>query len=72
MKKLDPEPGASAHLAADTLAYGIMGAAKAAGVSRSMIYREIKERRLRTVKLGSRTLIRRADMIAWLDNLSAA
>lgn len=38
-----------------------------AGISRSTVYKEIKSGRLVFIKIGTRTLIRKADAEAWLD-----
>ncbi|WP_370988811.1 helix-turn-helix domain-containing protein [Bradyrhizobium sp. DN5] len=50
----------------DKLAYSIRKVIKLAHVSRSMLYREISEARLRAVKRGNRTLILAADLLDWI------
>jgi excisionase family DNA binding protein len=39
------------------------------GVSRSAVYREIRDGRLKAVKVGRRTMIRATDANAWLRRL---
>ena len=51
----------------ERLAYSIPDALTAVSMGRSFIYEEIKAGRLRTFKVGSRTLIAAADLSAWLD-----
>jgi excisionase family DNA binding protein len=41
------------------------------GVSRSGVYREIRDGRLRAVKVGRRTMIRATDADAWLRRLES-
>ena len=41
------------------------------GVSRSAVYREIREGRLKAVKCGRRTMIRATDADAWLRRLDS-
>ena len=55
----------------EKLAYSITGASKATDVGRTKLYEEIKEARLRTVKVGRRTLILTEDLRRWLDSLRA-
>jgi excisionase family DNA binding protein len=50
----------------DRLAYSIKEVRKVADVSRSMLYREISEGKLRAVKRGHRTLILAADLRDWI------
>ena len=52
------------------LAYSIKEFCQRVGIGRSSAYVEIKARRLKIVKCGRRTLIRAADLDAWLANLS--
>jgi len=51
---------------AEPLAYGVKDAARILGISRTMLYGEIKAGRMRAVKVGRRTLIRHLDAEAWL------
>lgn len=51
------------------LAYSIIEAAKAVGISRSSIYLEIAEGRLRVRKIGRRSVISSDDLKAWLAAL---
>ena len=52
---------------AEPLAYGIKEATKILGISRTMLYGEIKAGRMRAIKVGRRTLIRHLDAEAWLE-----
>lgn len=49
------------------LAYGIEEAARAIGVGKSTIWRWIHDGRVKTIKLGGRTLIRREELMRLLD-----
>ena len=49
------------------ISYTIKEASAACGISRSTLYGLIKAGELVTVKIGSRTLIRRADLEGLLD-----
>ena len=51
------------------LAYSITRLAKESDISRSMIYEEIAAGRLIARKIGRRTIVRRADALAWLRSL---
>ena len=59
------------ELPAPRLGYSVAEAAEAAGISRSSIYLAIGRGDLRAIKLGKRTLIRHADLVAFLDRLPA-
>jgi excisionase family DNA binding protein len=48
------------------LAYGIADAVQATSVGRSLLYEEIRAGKLRTFKVGARTLIAADDLTAWL------
>jgi excisionase family DNA binding protein len=50
------------------LALPITDAAKAAGVGRSKVFEEIRDGRLRAVKIGRSTRIRIEDLRSWLDS----
>ncbi len=52
-------------------AYSIPEVCEQASIGRTRLYTEIKEGRLRVVKVGRRTLIRAEDMDAWLGSLGA-
>ena len=54
------------------LAYGIADAVQATSVGRSFLYEEIKAGRLKTFKVGTRTLIAATDLMAWLSAYQAA
>ena len=58
------------HATAGRLAFSVEEAARALGIGRTQLYYEIREGRLRAVKCGRRTLIRRSDAEAWLDLLT--
>jgi excisionase family DNA binding protein len=53
------------------LAYSIDEATAATSFGRTKLYQEINAGNLKAVKLGSRTLIRRADLEAFLSSLAA-
>jgi len=42
---------------------------RAYSLGRSKVYEAIKAKELRALKLGARTLVRRRDIEAWLDQL---
>ncbi len=50
------------------LAYNILRAANLASISRSQIYVEINENRLRAVKIGGRTVVLHEDLMGWLKS----
>ncbi|EPY03230.1 helix-turn-helix domain-containing protein [Magnetospirillum fulvum] len=50
------------------LAYSIRDALAAVGIGRSSLYSEIGAGRLKTFKIGSRTLIAAEDLESWLDS----
>ncbi len=50
-------------------AYSIPEVCRTASIGRTRLYSEISEGRLRAVKVGRRTLVRAADLDAWLDSL---
>ncbi len=52
----------------DRLAYSIAHALAIVPVGRSLLYEEIRAGRLRTFKIGSRTLIADEDLPAWLSH----
>jgi hypothetical protein len=51
------------------LAYSISRLARESDISRSMIYEEIAAGHLIARKIGRRTIVRRADALAWLRSL---
>lgn len=53
------------------LAYSVTEVCQLIGLGRTGVFREIRERRLRAVKAGRRTLIPAAAVQAWLDRLAA-
>jgi excisionase family DNA binding protein len=50
------------------LALNVVEAAKAAGISRSTLYEEIRRGELRVLKVGRRSIIRVDDLKRWLDS----
>lgn len=50
----------------------IAQAARAAGICRTNVYREIREGRLRARRCGGRTLIFVSDFKTWLESLPSA
>ncbi len=51
----------------EPLAYSLDQVPAVVPIGRTKLYAEIGAGKLRTVKIGRRTLILRADLIAWLD-----
>jgi excisionase family DNA binding protein len=51
------------------LAYSVNQAARAFGLSKSMIYDQLRSRRLRSVRVGKRRIITRQQIDAWLAGL---
>lgn len=54
---------------ADAVALSAHEAARLAGCGRTTVYAAIAAGSLKARKLGRRTLIRRDDLMAWLDSL---
>jgi excisionase family DNA binding protein len=54
------------------ISYSVREAAEASGLGRTTLYELIKAGELRPVKIGTRTLIRRADLEALLERKLAA
>ena len=50
------------------LAFGIAEAVQATNVGRSLLYEEIRAGKLKTFKIGNRTLIATEDLVAWLES----
>ena len=57
---------------ANKLAYGISEAVKATSIGKSRLYEEIRDGKLKTFKIGSRTLIAADDLSNWLDAYKSA
>ena len=55
--------------AVERLAYTVDNAARAVDISRSKMWDLIKKRRVRTIKLDGRTLIRRQELERLIDGL---
>lgn len=71
-RRASTEAGGPQPLLPAKLSYGIGEAGFALGVSRPTLYRLIGRGELVTFKIGSRTLIMRAELDALLDRLSRA
>ena len=54
------------------LAYGIAEAVTATNVGRSRLYEEIRAGKLKTFKVGNRTLIAADDLMSWLASYRRA
>lgn len=54
----------------EPMALSVLETADALRVGRTKIFNEIAAGRLRACKVGSRTIIRRADLVAYLDRLA--
>ncbi len=52
------------------LAYSVAEVCHLLGLGRTGVFKEIRERRLRAVKAGRRTLIPASEVQAWLDRLA--
>lgn len=50
------------------LAYGVKEAAEAVGLSKSKIWEEVKDGRIRSFKIGVRRLIAAEDLMAWINS----
>lgn len=53
----------------DVVSYSVKGAAQATGVSRDTIYVHIGTNRLKSFKLNGRRLIRKVDLVSFVDQL---
>lgn len=62
-----PAPPPVVAAPSEKLAYGIKEAASALGVSKTTIWRAMKEGKLSAVKVGNRTLIKTDALQAWLS-----
>ena len=51
-------------------AYTVVEAARATSISRSTLYEEVRDGRLRLIKVGRRSLILDEDLRAWLGSLA--
>lgn len=54
------------------MAYRVSEAAEVLAISRSRFYELVAEGRIRTLKEGARTLVRRSELERYLDNLDAS
>jgi excisionase family DNA binding protein len=64
-------PNQHAAAASERLAFTIAEAALASSLGQSSLYRAIRAKKLTARKFGSRTIITRADLTSFLQNLSA-
>ena len=69
MRNLEPQVAKKTQRRTARLAYSIPRPVWESDVSRSMIYEEIAAGRLIARKIGRRTIVRRADALAWLRSL---
>jgi len=53
----------------DVLAYHIADAVRVSGATRTSVYEAMRQGELPFRKLGRRTLIMHADLVAWLESL---
>ena len=58
--------------APERLAYRVSEAAEALAISRSRFYELVSEGRIRVLKEGARTLVRRTELERYLDGLEAS
>jgi excisionase family DNA binding protein len=56
----------------ERMAYRVSEAAEVLAISRSRFYELVAEGRIRTLKEGARTLVRRTELERYLDGLEAA
>jgi excisionase family DNA binding protein len=56
----------------EKLAYRVDEAAQVTGLSKATLYRLVERGELHTIKVGARTLIRRAEIEGYFDRLAAA
>jgi excisionase family DNA binding protein len=57
------------HAAPERMAYRVHEAAEVLAISRSRFYELVAEGRIRTLKEGARTLVRRSELERYLDEL---
>ena len=65
------EPSQTPPAPPQPLAYNVPDAGRAIGVSKATIWRLIKAGELRTFKVGARTLIKTAVLLAFIDRKAA-
>jgi len=65
-QSVPPPPPERVALPVEKLTYNLKEAATALGIGKTTLYKAIAERRLRAIKLGSRTLIPSEDLRAWI------
>ena len=63
---------ATMHTHTPKQAFAVKEFLAAYGIGRTKFYEEVKAGRLKTRKVGKRTLITRSDADAWLNNLPVA
>lgn len=59
-------------ISTDRLAYRVRDAAQLLSISRSRLYELIAEGKIRVLKDGARTLVRRSELVNYLDRLEQA
>jgi excisionase family DNA binding protein len=60
------------HQTTERLAYRVKEAAESLAISRSRFYELVAAGEIRVLKDGSRTLVRRSELVAYLDRLEEA
>jgi excisionase family DNA binding protein len=60
------------HQTMERLAYRVKEAAESLAISRSRFYELVAAGEIRVLKDGSRTLVRRSELVAYLDRLEEA
>ena len=65
-----PRDARSADLSADRLAYSVEEAAKVIGVGRTLTWALVRSGDIPSVRVAGRVLIRRRQLIEWLDTRS--
>ncbi|MBI1685390.1 helix-turn-helix domain-containing protein [Caulobacter hibisci] len=68
----DPIPPSDRSAGPERLAYRIKEAAEVLAISRSRLYELVAAGEIRVLKDGSRTLVRRSELQAYLDRLETA
>lgn len=55
----------------EELMYSVVRSAELSGLGRTKIFEAMRSGELVAVKVGRRTLIRRSDLVAWIESLPA-
>lgn len=64
--------GQDQHRTTERLAYRVKEAAESLAISRSRFYELVAAGEIRVLKDGSRTLVRKSELVAYLDRLEEA